>query len=115
MTSKATKPNSSSTAADNENDNTEMASASGSEATRVMLVDDSSVVRLMMRIALEADGFQIFDLPSAHNIERHAEEFKPQVIVCDLLMPGRDGLSVFRALQESDNTRHIPVILATAK
>lgn len=84
-------------------------------ATRVMIVDDSSVVRTIMRTALEADGFQILELPSAQDMERHVEDFAPQVIVCDLLMPGRDGLSVFHALQERDSTRHIPVILATAK
>ena len=116
MNSKAKQPvASNTTVADSKQREASLAPARGSAATRVMLVDDSSVVRSMMRMALEGDGFQIFDLPSAHNIERHAEEFKPQVIVCDLLMPGRDGLSVFRALQECETTRHIPVILATAK
>lgn len=87
----------------------------GATATRVMLVDDSPIVRARMRRTLEADGFQVMELPSASDIERHVEEFAPQVIVCDVLMPGRNGLSVFRELQERDSTRHIPLILATAK
>ncbi|MDF2439704.1 MAG: hypothetical protein JWN98_688 [Abditibacteriota bacterium] len=84
-------------------------------ATRVLLVDDSPLVRATMRRALEHDGFQVRDLPTANDIERHVDEFSPQVIVCDLLMPERDGMAVFHALQERDSTRYIPFILATAE
>lgn len=88
--------------------------ASVMSATRVLLVDDSAIVRAGMRRALEGDGFEVMELPSATDIERHVDEFEPKVIVCDLLMPERDGLAVFQALQERDATRNIPLILATS-
>jgi two-component system alkaline phosphatase synthesis response regulator PhoP len=46
---------------------------------------------------------------------QHALTNHPDLIVLDLMLPGMDGLSVCRMLKTSDTTRHIPIIIASAK
>ena len=84
-------------------------------AQHILVVDDTTELRDIMRVVLESDGFVVRELDSAQHIEREIASHRPDLILCDLLMPGRDGFAVFKALQDDESTRDIPLVLATAK
>lgn len=82
---------------------------------RVLAVDDEPAIRDMMRAALEGAGFEVRTLAGAGEIEAHVEAWRPDLILCDVMMPGRDGLTVVSDLQRDPRSADIPVVLVTAK
>ena len=78
---------------------------------RILLVDDSPIVRAMVGGALEMAGFTVLCAESgAQALEQFSRE-RPDVVVCDLVMPGMDGIAVVRALRALDPLA--PVIILT--
>jgi len=77
----------------------------------VLVVDDIDVVRLTLRKFLERGGHEVTECASADEAEAAMRRFTPDVVVTDLWMPGRDGLSLIRAVRQ----RHprLPVVAIT--
>ena len=83
---------------------------------RILIVDDDPNVSLLMRLTLSRDGD--FDLQVASNGEdalQMADQFHPDLMLLDLMMPGIDGMEVCRRIKADDNLRNISVIMVTAK
>jgi CheY-like chemotaxis protein len=82
----------------------------------VLVVDDDDDVREVTKFALEViGGWQVIDADGGAKAIEMAREHQPSVILLDVMMPGMDGPATFRALQDDPRTRHIPVVLLTAK
>lgn len=80
---------------------------------RVLVVDDEPAIRRFLEILLGAE----YQLELAENGAaglRRAREFRPDLILLDLYMPGMDGFEVCRQLKEDQQTRDIPVSIFTA-
>jgi DNA-binding response OmpR family regulator len=86
-----------------------------SRHARVLLVDDEDSLRKVMTDLLIRDGFDVVEarngVEALDQVDRHA----PDVVVLDLNLPGMDGYSVLTELRARDATRHLPVIVLTAK
>ena len=69
---------------------------------RVMVVDDHPIMRNGLRDTLEASGrFEVVGLAEdGEEAVRTVEELKPDVIVMDVLMPGKDGIDACREIME---------------
>nr|WP_155444517.1 response regulator [Rhodoblastus acidophilus] len=76
-----------------------------------MVVDDIDVVRLTLRKFLERGGHKVTECASADEAEDLMRRWTPDVLVTDLWMPGRDGLSLIRAVRLR-NAR-LPVVAIT--
>jgi DNA-binding NarL/FixJ family response regulator len=74
-----------------------------SPKVRVLLVDDLSDIRLVMRLLLEADGRAEVVGEAAEGSEavRLARELRPEVVVLDLRMPGMDGVSALPLIRDA--------------
>src|SRR5437773_4578027 len=84
-----------------------------SPAMRILVVEDEKKTASFIRKALQAEGFAV-DLIHNGNEAVTAIETTPfDVVVLDIMLPGRDGLSVLRRLRERKIT--IPVLLLTAR
>ena len=79
----------------------------------ILVVDDDSVVRELVRDYLQGRGFKV--VPLAHGVAlQHAlQDERPALIVLDIMMPELDGISALRALRVAGDD--IPVILLTAR
>jgi phosphoribosyl 1,2-cyclic phosphodiesterase/CheY-like chemotaxis protein len=82
---------------------------------RVLVVDDSPLIRALERRTLEVEGFEVREVATALGVEEEIAAFSPDVVVSDIMMPGRNGIDLCRALQANPNTASLPVILASAK
>jgi two-component system alkaline phosphatase synthesis response regulator PhoP len=81
----------------------------------VLIVDDDPVVRRMLQLSFESEGFDV--LTAGDGIEglEAMRSGKPNVVVLDIMMPKLDGMKVMRELMSDDELRGTPVILLSAK
>jgi len=70
---------------------------------RVLIVDDDHLVAHTLSLIFEKSGFETRSAYSADEALHCAREFVPDLLLCDITMPGRDGLSLVR-----DITRELP-------
>jgi CheY-like chemotaxis protein len=84
---------------------------------KILIVDDEPYVREVAKISLEttATDWKIITAESGFVALEMAKTENPDAILLDVMMPGMDGISTFKKLQESPKTQNIPVILLTAK
>ena len=83
---------------------------------RILIIDDEDDIREVAALSLEATaGWHVFTANSgAKGIEVATAE-QPDAILMDVMMPGVDGPTTFREMQQIPAIAHIPVLLLTAK
>lgn len=82
----------------------------------ILVVDNEPYIQEVTQICLEAvTHWHITTASSGQEAIDKAESEQPDAILLDVMMPDMDGLTTFQALQANPQTRHIPVILLTAK
>jgi signal transduction histidine kinase/DNA-binding response OmpR family regulator len=80
----------------------------------VLVVEDNDDIRNFLRLTLEPT-YRVFDAVDGEMGIEKATEIIPDVIICDIMMPGKDGFEVTKLLKKQEKTSHIPIILLTAK
>jgi CheY-like chemotaxis protein len=83
---------------------------------RVLVVDDDPAIRKVAEISLMRVGkWEVLAADSGARALEVVSEYKPDVILLDVMMPGMDGAATFRKLQEQSGAEETPVIFLTAK
>ncbi|PJB77479.1 MAG: hypothetical protein CO090_08695 [Acidobacteria bacterium CG_4_9_14_3_um_filter_49_7] len=82
---------------------------------KILIVDDDAANRFLMAQILKRGGFESESLDSGVRAVETAREIHPDLILLDIVMPDRDGLSVLRELKGGRETVQIPVIMVTAR
>ncbi len=82
---------------------------------RVLLIDDDAQVLKLMSVNFELDGYNVVSASSGEEALDIVASAKPDVVVCDVMMPGMDGLEVVRRLRADPTTEHLPVVVVSAK
>jgi response regulator RpfG family c-di-GMP phosphodiesterase/signal transduction histidine kinase len=80
----------------------------------ILCIDDNPEVLKLMKMLL-ADDFDLELMISAEQGIRFVREKSPDLILCDVMMPGMDGHSFCKAIKSDESTKHIPIILVTAR
>jgi two-component system alkaline phosphatase synthesis response regulator PhoP len=81
----------------------------------VLIVEDEEDIRILLHYNLSKEGFSVTAVESGELGLQHAIANHPDIIILDLMLPGMDGLTVCQRLKNSDETRDIPIIIASAK
>lgn len=83
---------------------------------RVMHVDDDESIRIVASIALsDIAGFDLQSCASGQEALDNVEQFAPQLILLDVMMPKMDGLETLQGLRQLPSAKDIPVVFMTAK
>jgi len=87
-----------------------------SELERILYVEDEPDIQAVAKLALESvGGFVLHVCSSGSQAIEEAEEFAPQLILLDVMMPGMDGPTTMKELRKIDSLAKVPVIFMTAK
>ena len=81
----------------------------------ILIVDDEQDILDLLQFNLEAEGYQIMTAMNGEKALELAESFQPDLIILDVMLPGKDGWEVIRELSNNAETQHLPVIFLTAK
>jgi two-component system, chemotaxis family, chemotaxis protein CheY len=81
----------------------------------ILTVDDSSSIRIAIRVALSAAGFQVTEAVDGSDGVRKATAGKFDLIVTDLNMPVMDGLTMIETLRRSPSHQGVPIIFLTTE
>jgi CheY-like chemotaxis protein len=82
---------------------------------KILLVDDSPTILLMEKMILAQNGYELITAKDGEDgLEKAAAE-KPDLILLDLIMPGKNGLEVLEILRQDEKTRAVPVIMVTTR
>jgi two-component system response regulator RstA len=79
---------------------------------RVLLVEDSARLATSIRDYLERHGFEVFIEGDGLVVPERFERLKPDLVILDLMLPGKDGLAICRELRGRDP---VPILILTAK
>ena len=82
---------------------------------RILVVDDEKNILDIIRFNLEVEGYEVFTALEGEEALRLAQEIKPDLILCDIMMPEMDGLEVCRRLKADGRTNQVPVVMLSAK
>jgi DNA-binding response OmpR family regulator len=94
---------------------TEVAPLNQRGSMRVLWADDDPMIRTVMAMNLEAEGFNVETVADGDAAYEAAVRICPDILVLDIMMPGRDGYAVLRALRSNPVTAGVPVVLLSAK
>lgn len=81
----------------------------------IWCVDDDSTIRDIEVYTLTQTGFDAKGFADGISMLEALKNEKPELIVLDIMLPGRDGVDVLKEIRSNPETRKIPVIMATAK
>lgn len=86
------------------------------DLVRVMHVEDDQSIQDVARVALEiVGGFQVCTCSSGQEALDKFTAFAPQLVLLDVMMPGMDGPTTLKQLQQMFDLRQVPVVFMTAK
>jgi two-component system, cell cycle response regulator len=81
---------------------------------RILIVDDVPANTRLLEAKLSAEYYQVASAKDGFEALRMAEEWQPDLILLDVMMPGMDGFECCRKLKDDPGTLHIPVVMVTA-
>ncbi|MGA4941037.1 response regulator [Streptomyces cinereoruber] len=87
-----------------------MSGASG----RVLVVDDNKVIRQLIRVNLELEGFEVVTAADGAECLDVVHRVRPDVVTLDVVMPRLDGIRTAERLRADPRTRHLPVAIISA-
>lgn len=81
----------------------------------VLLIEDDPAIAEVLTYNLEREGYKTEWLRDGADGLRRASERKPDLIILDLMLPSLDGVEICRELRSDGTTRHVPILMLTAK
>ena len=82
---------------------------------KVLVVDDERNILDIIKFNLEVEGYEVITSRDGEEALRLVQELKPDLILCDIMMPELDGLEVCRRLKSDGRTNQIPVVMLSAR
>lgn len=78
----------------------------------ILAVDDQELVLKLLRVSLSLEGYHVVTASNGMSALELLEEYEPELVILDIMMPGLDGFQVLDLIRQRCN---VPVIMLTAK
>ena len=83
--------------------------------TNILVIEDEEDIRALVKYNLQRENFEVLEAESGEEGLKLAERIVPDLILLDLMLPGKDGLEICRLLKRNEHTQNIPVVMMTAR
>lgn len=91
------------------------ATSESASPPRVLVADDDMHIRKLLELSLENDGYTVLSASDGHELVQLAQQYTPNLILVDLMMPRMDGYEAIRQMRNDTRIAHIPMIILTAR
>jgi CheY-like chemotaxis protein len=81
---------------------------------RILLVEDAPFLRYAFGRLLRLHGYEVKEANDGREALDCVGEFRPQLVMTDLMMPGMDGIELIRRLRAAPETADVPILAITA-
>jgi len=81
---------------------------------RVLIVEDVADIRMMMKILIQTHGYETLVASDGYEAVELANEYHPDLILMDLMMPIMDGFMATRLIRENKELKKVPILAVTA-
>ena len=81
----------------------------------IYYVEDDKNIRDLATYALNQAGFEVVGFSCAEDFENACSSQMPDLVLLDIMLPGKDGLEILESMRLNPSTRHIPIMMLTAK
>ena len=82
---------------------------------KIMVVEDEQALLTLQSMLLSVEGYAVEGVMDGQTALDLVETMMPDLILLDIMLPEIDGLEVCRQVKANEATRHIPIIILTAK
>jgi two-component system alkaline phosphatase synthesis response regulator PhoP len=82
---------------------------------KILIVDDEELIRKFLRILLDKLGYEVKEAADGEQAIEELAKDDFDLLICDILMPKKDGWEVIKEAKSNSKTKSMPVILLTAK
>jgi CheY-like chemotaxis protein len=82
---------------------------------KILIVDDSATIHMMVRMVLGKDRYILLTANDGQEAVEQARAHKPDLVVMDVVMPRMTGFEACRALRQQEATKDVPIILVTTR
>ena len=82
---------------------------------KLLIADDQEGIRILVRMTLESNEYEILEAGDGNQALTLAQQDHPHLVLLDVMMPGRTGYEVCRALKGDPATSSIHIVLLTAR
>jgi CheY-like chemotaxis protein len=82
---------------------------------RVLVVDDDDVIRQLITVNLELEGFEVITATDGQDALDKIKAAQPHVVTLDVMMPRVDGWEAAARLRQDPETAHVKVVLLSAR
>lgn len=79
---------------------------------RILLAEDDRRLALLVKDYLEEHGFLVFIEENGNRVARKLDDYRPDLVILDIMLPGKDGLSICKDIRDS---YHGPILMLTAR
>ena len=84
-------------------------------AKRILICDDEPNIVISLEFLMEQSGFEVAVARDGDDTLRQIDTFGPDLVLLDVMMPGRNGYEVCQRLRANPAWQHIKVVMLTAK
>lgn len=81
----------------------------------IYIIEDDKNISELLEIALKTYGYNVFAFDNAENAIKNLNKNKPNLILCDMMLPGMDGIEAIRKIRTNESFKTTPIIMLTAK
>lgn len=82
---------------------------------KILVIEDDADIQELVRYNMAKEGYQVMTAATGEDALVEMEKNTPDLIILDLMLPGIDGFEVCKLVRQDEQTRHVPVIMLTAK
>ena len=81
----------------------------------ILIVEDEEALTLLLRYNLETQGYEVETIARGDEADTRLKEGTPDLVILDWMLPGLSGIELCRRLRARPETRHLPIIILTAR
>ncbi len=81
---------------------------------KILLIDDEEILRNLYKEFLELKDCTVEAAKSCEDALTHLQDYRPDLIICDIMMPGTNGIETLKLLKNHERYRKYPVVMLTA-